>query len=257
MPTLRPGPGGVDYPAAQSFAAGLVAMRCAEEARTTEDQAVLETARGLRCTYMGGFGTYEVKGGTVRFKYTGGRFCSGSFTWEIGLSEDGLLRARNIRSTSPCEPERQVGVETNWTRVSPRSAAAGELIDTSPRESRQLRLSSESRLYGVWLLEGSGVLLRLSADGSYVLDDEGELVTDPDDQGTFEVDSARGTFHLTSGANSRTCAEGGSWIWANAELWTDSGSSITRLRGIVTDDACRKDLGPDLVWFRLQDLSAR
>ena len=57
VPTLRPGPGGVDYPATQAYAAGLVAMRCAEEAGTTEDQALLETARGLRCTtFFGRFG---------------------------------------------------------------------------------------------------------------------------------------------------------------------------------------------------------
>lgn len=57
VPTLRPGPGGVDYPAAQAYAAGLVAMRCAEEAGTTADQSLLETARGLRCTtFFGRFG---------------------------------------------------------------------------------------------------------------------------------------------------------------------------------------------------------
>ena len=57
VPTLRPGPGGVDYPAAQGYAAGLVAMHCAEEAGTTEDQSLLETARGLRCTtFFGRFG---------------------------------------------------------------------------------------------------------------------------------------------------------------------------------------------------------
>jgi branched-chain amino acid transport system substrate-binding protein len=57
VPTLRPGPGGVDYPAAQAYAAGLVAMRCTEEAGTTEDHALLETARGLRCaTFFGRFG---------------------------------------------------------------------------------------------------------------------------------------------------------------------------------------------------------
>jgi branched-chain amino acid transport system substrate-binding protein len=57
IPTLRPGPGGVDYLAAQAYAAGLVAIRCAEEAGTTEDQALLEAARGLRCTtFFGRFG---------------------------------------------------------------------------------------------------------------------------------------------------------------------------------------------------------
>jgi hypothetical protein len=57
VPTLRPGSGGVDYPAAQAFAAGLIAMRCAEEAVTTADHPLLETARGLRCTtFFGRFG---------------------------------------------------------------------------------------------------------------------------------------------------------------------------------------------------------
>jgi len=206
--------------------------------------------------YVGGFGTYEVKGRTIRFTYTGGRFCSGAFTWEVGLPEDGRLRAVNIRSTSPCEPEREVGLETNWTRVSPGSPAAEEITaGTSARESQQLPLRSESALHGVWLLEGRGVLLRLGTDGSYAIDEGGELVTGPDDQGTFEVDG-QGTLTLTSGANSRTCAEGDSWIWANAELRTDAEFSFRRLRGVVTEDACGRDLGPDLRWFRLQDLSA-
>jgi ABC-type branched-subunit amino acid transport system substrate-binding protein len=57
MPTLRLGPGGVDYPAAQAYAGGLVAMRCAEEAGTTQDQPLLETARRLRrTTFFGRFG---------------------------------------------------------------------------------------------------------------------------------------------------------------------------------------------------------
>jgi branched-chain amino acid transport system substrate-binding protein len=56
IPTLRPGPGGVDYPAAQAYATGLIAMRCVEEAGTTEDHALLEAARGLRCaTFFGRF----------------------------------------------------------------------------------------------------------------------------------------------------------------------------------------------------------
>jgi hypothetical protein len=208
--------------------------------------------------YAGGFGTYEVKGRTISFTYTGGRFCSGSFTWEAGLPEDGRLRAVNIRSTSPCEPERQVGLETNWTRVSPRSAAADEITAvTSPREPRQLPLQSESSLLGVWLLEGRGVLLRVGWDGSYVIDDGGELVTDPDDEGTFEGDSARGMLTFTSGADSRTCAEGDRWVWNTAELSSNAELGVRRLRGVVIEDACGKDLGPSLAWFRLQDLSPR
>jgi branched-chain amino acid transport system substrate-binding protein len=52
--------GHVDYPVAQAYAAGLVAMRCAEEAGTTQDAAVERVARGFRCTtFFGRFGLGE------------------------------------------------------------------------------------------------------------------------------------------------------------------------------------------------------
>ena len=205
--------------------------------------------------YAGGFGTYEVKGRAIAFTYTGGRFCSGAFTWEAGLSEDGRLRAVNIESTSPCEPEREVGEETNWIRVSPSSPAAEEMTARSEGGPKQLPLRSELDLHGVWFLEGRGVLLRLGRDGSYALDDGGELLTNPDDQGTFELASVTGILTLASGEDSRTCAEGDIWVWANAELRTDEEFSFRGLRGFVTKDGCERDLGPDLTWFRLQDAS--
>jgi hypothetical protein len=196
---------------------------------------------------VGGFGTYEVDGQTITFVYTGGRFCSGGFEWNASLLGDGRLRAMNVSSSSPCEPERQVGLETTWTQVSPRSAAVEEITaDVSPGVFRPLPPESGSILHGVWLLEGNGILLRLGADGSYAIDDGGELVTDPDDVGTFEVDGVSGTLTFTSGADSRTCAEDDVWVWTNAEL----GEGV--LRVVVTEEGCGKDLEPDLVWVRLQ-----
>lgn len=196
---------------------------------------------------VGGFGTYEVDGQTITFVYTGGRFCSGGFEWNASLLGDGRLRAVNVSSSSPCEPERQVGLETTWTQVSPRSAAVEKITaDVSSEVFRPLPPGSRSILHGIWLLEGSGILLRLGADGSYDIDDGGELVTDPDDVGTFEVDGESSTLTFTSGADSRTCAEDDIWVWTSAEL----GEGV--LRVVVTEDGCGKDLGPDLVWVRLQ-----
>lgn len=57
--TLRAeGAGGhVDYPAAQAYAASQVAMRCVEEAGSTEEAAVERVAREFRCTtFFGRFG---------------------------------------------------------------------------------------------------------------------------------------------------------------------------------------------------------
>jgi branched-chain amino acid transport system substrate-binding protein len=52
--------GHVDYPTAQAYAAGLVAVRCVEEAGTTQDDAVERVAREFRCTtFFGRFGLGE------------------------------------------------------------------------------------------------------------------------------------------------------------------------------------------------------
>ncbi len=49
-PALRLGTAAVDYPAAQAYAAGLLAVACAERAGSVGDAALLRAARGLRCT---------------------------------------------------------------------------------------------------------------------------------------------------------------------------------------------------------------
>jgi len=62
MPNLRAEGAGrsVDYPAAQAYAAGQIALRCVEEAGTTQDAQVEREARGFRCTtFFGRFGLGE------------------------------------------------------------------------------------------------------------------------------------------------------------------------------------------------------
>jgi ABC-type branched-subunit amino acid transport system substrate-binding protein len=59
FPTFRAGAGAshVEYPTAQAYAAGLLAMHCVEEAASLEDEALNATARALRCTtFFGAFG---------------------------------------------------------------------------------------------------------------------------------------------------------------------------------------------------------
>ncbi len=60
VPEIQVGPGHVDYPAAQAYAAGLIAMRCVEEVGGPDERALLEAARRLRCTtFFGRFGLGE------------------------------------------------------------------------------------------------------------------------------------------------------------------------------------------------------
>jgi hypothetical protein len=194
---------------------------------------------------VGGFGTYEVEDRTISFLYTGGRFCGGSFEWEAGLPADGRLRAVNIRSTSNCYPEHQVGLETNWTRVSPTSRAAAQLFaDVSPEELGRLSPRDWSTLaLGIWLEPGSGTLVRFRTDGSYALDDGGDLLTDPDDVGTFMVDR-NGSIEFTSGRDSRECSK------RDVVVWEDVQVGAVGLRAVATEDGCGRKLGPDLVWVR-------
>jgi hypothetical protein len=59
FPTLRAGAGAghVEYPTAQAYAAGLLAMHCVEQAASLEDDALRATAHRLRCaTFFGAFG---------------------------------------------------------------------------------------------------------------------------------------------------------------------------------------------------------
>jgi len=58
-PGLAPGTGGahVEYPAAQAYAAVVIALHCLAEAGTFDDEALLASARALRCTtFFGRFG---------------------------------------------------------------------------------------------------------------------------------------------------------------------------------------------------------
>lgn len=60
LPLLGSGPGHVDYPAAQAYAAGLIALRCVEETGGGDEAALHEAARRLRCTtFFGRFGLGE------------------------------------------------------------------------------------------------------------------------------------------------------------------------------------------------------
>ena len=59
FPTLRAGARArhVEYPTAQAYAAGLLAMHCVQEAASVDDDVLRATARRLRCTtFFGAFG---------------------------------------------------------------------------------------------------------------------------------------------------------------------------------------------------------
>jgi hypothetical protein len=90
---------------------------------------------------------------------------------------------------------------------------------------------------GVWLMQGSGMLLAIEADhptrATYRLDDKGALARDPIDQGTVALD-ARGRLTLSSA--SRDAADG----------CTDpNGPGVTMKDVVITDRALEARQGTD------------
>lgn len=186
-------------------------------------------------------GTYELDGHRITFTATGG-FCGTGFvyTWDAGIVDDGRLEAvhRGVDSDSPAnmgECTLPVGEPFDLTRVSPTSPAAANITPGVYLGGPVTGETTALDLEGLWLVEGTGHLLRLDFSGSYLLDDAGELATNPQDAGTVEIGPRTLTF--VSGASARGCAEGDSMVWRRV------GVEDGRIRATVGEDSCGRDLG--------------
>jgi hypothetical protein len=202
--------------------------------------------RGRLDTYAAVHGTYRVHGRTISFTPVGGYACPGKgpHTSLAGLPEVGRL---DLVVSKPTAGDRDcaelVGARSTLTRVSPQSPA-GARITGNRATGQVLTADRESQLYGIWLHQGTGRLLRIASDGSYAVDDGGELATSPDDNGTFAVEGP-GRLQLTSAAGSRECAPGERTTWAPVRV-TSTSLSVT-----IQEDTCtgRADLAGS--WVRL------
>lgn len=188
--------------------------------------------------------TYEIDGRTVSFTFRE-EACApkgSTFEWETGVSEEGRLH--NVFLSVPgatCPPH--VGLEFRWVRVSPSSPASAAMPPEMTWEDG-LPPTDARQLLGIWLLHGSGYLLRIFADGTFLLADDGRLLTAPDDHGSIEV-VGEGTLLLTSGEESRICSEGDSWVWRDARRGGRA------LGAAEAEDDCARGLGPELTWMLL------
>lgn len=151
---------------------------------------------------------------------------------------------------------RRSGTQWTFVRVSP-SSPPGEELAGEPGEPTPPE--DASTLAGLWLREGSGQLLSLGADGTYAVDDAGELGVDAADTGTFELDR-NGSLTLTSGPKSRACSQGDRWVWEGAEI--EVGPTVEDPTGVaqggdwtlvgdVTEDACGHGAAEDVRWLRI------
>lgn len=195
-------------------------------------------------------GTYEVEGQRIRFTVTGGACLgigglTGAFLWDAGIVAEGRLEATH-RGSTVGSPDNvgtcliRVGEPYNFTRVSPTSPAAADIVPgrSSVGEGPLTIETTAFDLDGLWLVEGTGHVLSLEWSGTYRLDGEGELATTPYDAGSVEI--GRGTLRFITGGDSAGCAEGDVMVWKSVRF--EEG----RLLGEVTADSCGRDIDEEI-----------
>lgn len=201
-------------------------------------------------------GSYELNGDTLSATNTEGMEGIGcprdaSWVWRVGVSGDGRLSQEWVESSTGCT--RPLGTVSSLTRISPQSPAA-EAITTDVATDAGEPITSHQQAQGIWRLEGTGQLLLIDEDGTYQLDDAGQIGADPDDMGSVEV-GEDGTITFVSGPESRECSEGDRMTWTDTESRSatvnhDVVRNAAVLNADVTEDACRDLAGP-LNWIRI------
>lgn len=188
-------------------------------------------------------GTYEIEGDRIAL-VAGERSAKCTigdiFAMRAGVSEDGRLETVFV------EPGCTVaaGTRYTWARVSPRSKA-GAAISFGEPSGDAAPPADIASLRGIWLLEGTGQLLRIDWSGSYAIDGSGRLGTDPFDEGVLEL--RRRTLTFTSGGNSRGCGDGTRWVWKGVVVEPFA----LAMRGVTEEDGCDHGAAADMAWIHI------
>jgi len=159
-----------------------------------------------------------------------GQACRGTVTWAV--ESDGVIRydttvLEGPGCPSPSEPP------ALSTRLSPASEGGRKLSVDAPGQGKPV--TEAVQLNGVWLLQGSGLLLasnevRGGVGADYRLDDDGDIDTAPDATGILTV-SPEGRITLTSDG----CAE--TTLSNVKSTGTNTRSTMTMT---VTSDPCKR-----------------
>lgn len=116
-----------------------------------------------------------------------------TYAWRVSRFDQGVL---TLEVLDHCGNQ---GPGITLTRLSPASPAGSAI--TMPPMADAAPLRDVADVGGVWLMQGTGMLLAIEARDpervTYRLDDRGALAGDPIDQGTLSVD-ARGDLALVS-----------------------------------------------------------
>lgn len=154
-------------------------------------------------------GTYELQKDTITFTSKGSDECDEGDKWEwrAGVPELGQLHVVHVEEgADPCVTP--LGTEWTLVRLSPSSSASAD-IDVAG--STKGRPPSEEEVEGVWLVpEEDSLLIQLGPDGSFFLDNEGDLAVAPPVLGTYELGEDSIDFTIDGGY---ACTAGDGWAW--------------------------------------------
>ena len=199
--------------------------------RFTADGAVETDDAGRLFSDPGVIGTYEIADGVISMTVDGGpASCAGqTLVMHASLPEPGLLR---YVLTKPGTGNCASGAVRRFTleQVLPSSRSVTGLdFGADPGWGP---LPGPYELPGVWLAQGGGHLLEMTADGDYY------VVTAPSetvDHGQWTLGDDRSRLNLVSAGDSPTCAEGDRLVLTGLELVDPGTSSI---RGTVEQNTC-------------------
>ncbi len=125
----------------------------------------------------------------------------------------------------------------------PSTAPSGsESAAASPTATVEGSAPTAEALLGIWLLELGDTLMRLGADGTFVINNGEPLTVDPDRTGTYSIDGITLRFLQDAKAD----CPGGS-----VDVWTVGLLADGLLRGMIVESPCPPGPGAHGDWVRI------
>ncbi len=157
-------------------------------------------------------GTYAVENDQIVFTGIGGGCDGERFVWRPTAFGGGALDV-DVTPNGGC-----ASLATwSWVRVSPASPAS---LDLQPgdREVTPAAPAEIRDVVGIWVRLGSGDVLAIESDGTYLFTTDGDTL-EPTDRGQLTVDALGELVFTSNGAGA--CAAGDTWRWADVTTAAD------------------------------------
>jgi len=188
---------------------------------------------------------YRVNGDTLAMSMLEGTPQSCEYTFTAASQQEGQLDLTPVSQVGPgCSPGQALAQPFTIVRISPASPA-GVALAPQP-DNNVTPVTSTNDLYGVWLLQGAGVVLVVgSASGTaieYRIDQKGTIDTAADNSGSITIPKI-GQVQLTS-LEPRGCAD---------TTLTNAAAGDFSFTATVITDPCNRFAGETtLHWLRIQ-----